>query len=145
MPRLTLENVLILGRAARRHLTGREQSPASIEEYERVRDRLRASANTNRSVVLYRFGPRPEPFPSPYFRLDAVGISDYVRTPRLGEVKELVTIEQSLLENLQKSPGCDLILVFHPRSVMADDEEAAAIDADFRACAAKIQPIKKRR
>jgi hypothetical protein len=126
-------------------LTGREQPPASNEDYERERDRVRSHGNTNRSVVLYRFGPREGSFPSPYFRIDSVGKSDYVTTPRLGEVKELVTIEQSLLEDLQKNPGCDLILVFHPRAVMADDEEAAAIDADFRACAAKVQPVKKRR
>lgn len=145
MPRLTLENVVALSRAARRHLTGREQPPASIEEYERECDRLRASGKTNRSVVLYRFGPRPEPFLSPYSRIDAVGISDYVTTPRVGQVKELVTIEQSLLEDLQKNPGLDLILVLHPRSVMADDEEATAIDADVRACLAKVKPVKKRR
>jgi hypothetical protein len=55
MLRLTLENVVALGRAARRHLTGREQPPASIEEYEREREWLRSRGNTNRSVVVYRF------------------------------------------------------------------------------------------
>jgi hypothetical protein len=140
MPSLTLENLATMARKARHHLSGREEPPASIEEFER--ERIRFGASTGRSVAVHSFGAPNDGSGAWYVKFDSAAISDYVRMD--GDSKELVTIERGLLEHIRQNPIRTFVLVFYRSAGLGTDAEAAAIDPEFRRLYEYVEPFRFR-